>query len=104
VIGVHSFGSKADPHVVTEPLCVEHLQVTVGAEQARTSVNDAGVEDGDVAGLHVPAENLVVGPVALDVREGNEAVIADLVVTDLIALVASQCGEVDLGVAVAPHM
>ncbi len=77
MIWIHAFLSEVDANVITEPLRVKHLEIAAFGKIAGTAVDNPGVKGDAVSRLHVPAYDVIVVVVVLNVGERDSAVIAE---------------------------
>jgi hypothetical protein len=101
MIRVHAFLSELDTNVITEPLRVRHLEIAAFGKIAGTAVDNSGVEGDAVSRLHVPAYNVIVIAVVLDVGQRERVVIAEF---NLIAFITRQRAKIGLPEVLPPSM
>jgi hypothetical protein len=67
VIRIHPFGAKTDSDIVTQPLGIEHFQVSIACQLTRPAMNSAGVKDRAISRLHIPTDDIVAIPIPFDI-------------------------------------
>ena len=70
VIRIHSFLSETHPNIITQPLCIEDLEIAFGREVARAAMDSPAVERDTISRLHAPAQDIVILAMPFNIRKG----------------------------------